>query len=202
MTGVHCPTADVHLARDLAQRVLVDLPQRWRHTIGVARRAEGLLGTLNSDGDGEVLLTAAWLHDIGYAAVLRDTGFHPVDAARYLQAQGWPSRVVGLVANHSEALCVAQVRGLADEVVRFPRENSAVSDALVFADQTVGPNGRVTTVEHRMADMLQRHGPDSPNAVAHPQRAPLLLAAVHRVERRLAALEQPSTAAGSSPQRP
>ena len=62
------PTGDVHRARDLAQRLLADLPQRWQHTIGVARRAETALVTVGSAGEGEVLLAAAWLHDIGYAA--------------------------------------------------------------------------------------------------------------------------------------
>jgi putative nucleotidyltransferase with HDIG domain len=195
MTGVLGPTGDVHRARDLAQRLLVELPERWRHTIGVARRAETVAGTAGARGEGEALLAAAWLHDIGYASALRDTGFHPIDGARHLRAGRWPSRIVGLVAHHSGALCVAEVRGLAAEIAAFRREDSPVADALVYADQTVGPNGRVMTVEHRLADMLHRHGPDSPNAAAHARRAPLLLAAIHRVELRLATLGESSSAA-------
>ena len=195
MTGVLGPVGDVHRARDLAQRLLADLPERWRHTIGVARWAETVAGTLGSRGAGEVLMAAAWLHDIGYAAALRDTGFHPLDGARHLQAAGWRPRIVGLVAHHSAALCVAQVRGLAAEIARFPREDSPVCDALIYADQTVGPNGRVMSFEQRLADMLHRHGPDSPNAAVHARRAPVLRAAVHRVEQRLAAVGQPSSAA-------
>ncbi|MEJ3748173.1 HD domain-containing protein [Actinomycetes bacterium KLBMP 9797] len=194
MTGLG-PTGDVHRARDLAQRLLVDLPERWRHTIGVARRAEGILGTVGSRDEGDVLLSAAWLHDIGYAAALRDTGFHPIDGARQLQAAGWSSRIVGLIAHHSAAWYIAQVRGLVDEINQFPREDSSVADALIYADQTVGPNGRVMDVEQRLADMLHRHGPDSPNAAAHAQRAPLLRAAVRRVEQRLAVAGSPSSAA-------
>jgi predicted hydrolase (HD superfamily) len=146
-------------------------------------------------GDGEVLLAAAWLHDIGYSAALHDTGFHPVDGARYLAVGGWPSRIVGLVAHHSAALCVARVRGFAAEIGAFAREESLVADALIYADQTVGPDGRVMTVEDRLADMLRRHGPDSPNAAAHDQRAPLMLAAVRRVEQRLAVVSRPAPAA-------
>ena len=41
------------------------------------------------------------------------------------------------------------------------------------------------TVPKRLADMLARHGPDSPNARAHPQRQPYLLGAAARVVRRL-----------------
>jgi putative nucleotidyltransferase with HDIG domain len=195
MTGVHGPTGDVHRARDLAQRLLTDLPERWRHTIGVARRAEQVAATAGSPGEGDILLTAAWLHDIGYAAALRDTGFHPVDGARHLHAAGWPSRLAGLVAHHSAALLVARARGLAAEIDHFPRENSPVSDALIYADQTVGPNGQVMTVEYRLADMLRRHGPGSPNAAVHAEREPLLRSAVHRVEQRLVAQGQPPSAA-------
>ncbi|MGX6602148.1 HDIG domain-containing metalloprotein [Micromonosporaceae bacterium Da 78-11] len=194
MTGLG-PVGEVHRARDLAQRLLLETPERWRHTIGVARRAEAVADTAGSHADVEVLLTAAWLHDIGYAAALHDTGFHPLDGARHLQTTRWPSRIVGLVAHHSAALHVAQVRGLAEELARFPREDSPISDALIYADQTIGPNERVMGLEQRLTDMLQRHGPDSPNAAAHAQRAPLLRAAVRRVEQRLAARGQPPSAA-------
>jgi putative nucleotidyltransferase with HDIG domain len=194
MTGVLGPGGDAHRARDLAQRLLVALPERWRHTIGVARRAERLVGVLASRGEAEALLAAAWLHDIGYAAALRDTGFHPLDGARHLRAEGWPPRIAGLVAHHSAAVWVARARGLAAELGEFAGEDSPVSDALTYADQTVGPNGRAMSVEQRLADMLQRHGPDSPNAAVHDQRVPCLLAAVHRVEQRLATAGQSSAA--------
>jgi putative nucleotidyltransferase with HDIG domain len=190
MNGAYDPVGDVHRARVVAQHLLVNVPERWRHTIGVARRAETVAGTVGSRGASEVLLAAAWLHDIGYAARLRDTGFHPLDGARHLQAEGWPSRIVGLVAHHSAALCVAQVRGLATEIACFSHEESPVADALTYADQTVGPNGRIMNFEQRLADMLGRHGPDSPNAAAHAQRAPVLRAAVQRVEERLAAVQR------------
>ena len=84
-TGVLGLTGDVHRARDLAQRLLMDLPERWRHTIGVARRAERVADTVGSRSEGDILLAAAWLHDTGYAVALRDPGFHPIDGARHLQ---------------------------------------------------------------------------------------------------------------------
>lgn len=195
MTGVLGPTGDVHRARDLAQRLLMDQPERWRHTIGVARQAERVADTVGSRSEGDILLAAAWLHDIGYAAALRDTGFHPIDGARHLQTLGWPSKIVGLVAHHSAARCLARARGLAGQIACFTQESSPASDALIYADQTVGPNGRVITVEQRLADMLRRHGPDSPNASVHAEREPLLRLAVHRVQQRLFAREQPSSVA-------
>ncbi len=53
-------------------------------------------------------------------------------------------------------------------------------------------------VEDRLADMLRRHGPDSPNARAHDQRAPVIRAAVERtrtrLERRGGAVDTPTSA--------
>jgi hypothetical protein len=58
-------------------------------------------------------------------------------------------------------------------------------DALTYADQTTGPAGEPMAVEDRLADMLHRHGPDSPNARAHARRAPVIRAAVERTHMRL-----------------
>jgi HD domain-containing protein len=172
-------------ARHLAETLLADMPERRRHSAGVARRAEQLAGTLPDPADAGTLVAAAWLHDIGYAEAVRVTGFHPLDGGTYLRGARWPERIASLVAHHSEALCVARIQGMADLLASFPVEYGAVTDALTYADQTVGPNGREMGFEERLDDMLRRHGPTSPNAVAHPWRAPRLRAAVRRVEGRL-----------------
>jgi predicted HD phosphohydrolase len=178
----------VHDARDTAQLLLGGLPGRWRHTIGVARRAEDVGATL-STMDRQYLVAAAWLHDIGYAEQVVDSGFHPLDAARYLDRQHWPRRLCALVAHHSGAVFVAAVRGFGGALDRYPHEESAVSDALTYADQTVGPSGERMTVEQRVADMLRRHGPESPNVRADHVRRPYLLGVASRVERRLRSVE-------------
>jgi putative nucleotidyltransferase with HDIG domain len=187
MSRIQAPSRLVRDARDLAQTLLADDWQRWRHTIGVARRAEELAVTLDDD-DSEVLLAAAWLHDIGYADQVKDTGFHPLDGARHLDRLGWPRRISALVAHHSDAASVACARGLHRELSAYPPEESAVADALTYADQTIGPGGQRMTLSERIADMLHRHGPDSPNAAAHHRREPRLRATAQRVERRLAGL--------------
>ncbi|MEU4219076.1 HD domain-containing protein [Actinoplanes sp. NPDC026623] len=171
-------------ARRVARVVLADLPERWQHSAGVAARAEELAAALGENPD--VLVAAAWLHDIGYAEAARDTGFHPLDGARYLDAHGWPPRISALVAHHSGACYVAEVRNLGDELGAYPREQSPLADALTYADQTVGPAGRPMPVEQRISDMLRRHGDRSPNAAAHRLRGPYLLALADRVESRLA----------------
>jgi putative nucleotidyltransferase with HDIG domain len=171
-------------AKALAAKLLASLPDRWRHTIAVAGRAEELTDAVDP-GDREILRAAAWLHDVGYAPRIAVTGFHPLDGARFLDSQGWPPRLCALVAHHSGARFVARMLDLGDQLRTYPDERSPVTDALVYADQTVGVRGEPLPIEERMADMLHRHGPDSPNAAAHQVRAPYLLAAAHRVEQRL-----------------
>ena len=170
------------------------MPGRWRHTVGVARRAEELGVTLDEADDPDVLTAAAWLHDIGYAPALRATGFHPLDGARHLLSQGWPAPIAALVARHSDAADVAAVRGLSAQLAGFAATDGPVDDALTYADQTVGPDGRTVTFAERVAEMLLRHGPESPNAAAHARREPVLRAAIWRVDERLARHGLPSYA--------
>lgn len=173
-------------ARDLAADLLGSTGDRWRHTTAVAARAAELAGTV-APTDRDVLVAAAWLHDIGYAEDLVDTGFHPLDGARHLDRLGWPRRIGALVAHHSGARFVADALGLGGPLVAYPREAGPVADALTYADQTVDSRGRRVSLQDRLADMLDRHGPDSPNAQVHHLRAPHLLAIARRVEARMVA---------------
>ena len=180
----HPPIVRVDEARDLARDLLRQLPERWQHSAGVAHRAEELACTIGDD-DPTLLVCAAWLHDIGYSAAIADTGFHPLDGARYLRRRGLPPRLCALIAHHSGAVYVAAAQGLALPLADFPREQTPLSDALTYADQTVGPNGRPMSVAERSADMLARRGGDSPNAKVHHLRGPYLLAVADRVRPRL-----------------
>lgn len=49
----------------------------------VASRADEIGYVVSEDTD--VLVAAAWLRDIGYAPEVVDTGFHPLDGARWLR---------------------------------------------------------------------------------------------------------------------
>jgi len=51
------------------------------------------------------------LHEIGYTPELVETGFHPLDGARYLRRVGLDGPVVSLVAYRSCAQIEADVRG-------------------------------------------------------------------------------------------
>ncbi len=145
-------------ARALAQELLAaDSPRRWQHVRAVGHRAAEISRIAGSDAD--VLIAAAWLHDVGYSGAASDTGFHPLDGARWLVRAGLDGRVAALVAHHSCALLEAEERGLA-EVLRseFTREETSVADALWYCDMTTGPDGERLTATERIAEIKTRYG--------------------------------------------
>lgn len=162
------------------------LPRRWAHVQGVRMRAR-IVAALFSVGDGEWLISAALLHDIGYAPDLAVTGFHPLDGARYLRTVGALDRLVNLVAHHSCATLEAELRGLSEELAEFEDERTAVRDALWWADMTTTPDGEKTTAAERVAEIQSRYGPDDLVSRFIRRAWHDLHAAVERTERRLAA---------------
>jgi hypothetical protein len=178
----------VDTARATAESLLAQaMPRRWWHVRAVGQKAERI-GPAFSAPDAATLAAAAWLHDIGYAPDLVDTGFHPLDGARWLRSRGADTRVALLVANHSCALIEASERGLdrslADE---FPVEHSAVADALIYCDLTTGPDGRSLTVEDRLYEIRTRYGAGTVVARFAERAEKDLVSAVRRTQRRLAA---------------
>jgi hypothetical protein len=149
-----------------------------------AAQAESVAMTV-APRDRELLVAAAWLHDIGYADALRDTGFHPLDGASYLLAVGAPLRLAALVAHHSEAALLAPHYGLESRLAEFPSEEGSVTDALVYADMTAGPTGKRMCVSDRLADIRVRHATEDPLLfIGRRNREPLIMAAVARVLQR------------------
>jgi HD domain len=146
-------------AAGLAEVMLAEaLPRRWRHVRSVARRARWVAKVLSLSDD---LVAAAWLHDIGYAPDLVETGFHPLDGARYLRRRGVDEQVVSLVAYHSCAQIEADVRGLGPELAsEFSPADSLLADALLYCDMTTGPDGDHVRPADRLAEIRGRYGPD------------------------------------------
>ena len=171
---------------ELARRLLAGLSDRWDHTREVAARAQSVAAALANE-DRELLLDAAWLHDIGYSPAVSRTGFHPLDGARYLLSIGASPDLVGAVAHHSCARFEAEERGLASELEAFPAPSEAVMDALAYADMTTGPTGRGVSIEDRLTEILERYGPDDPVHRAISRARVDLVTAVRRTEIRLAA---------------
>ena len=169
-----------------AFRLLAADDGRWNHVRGVANAASRAVSV--AAGDREVLVAAAWLHDIGYAEAIVDTGLHQLDGARYLRSIGAPERLCRLVANHTAAWAEASARGLGDVLAEeFPPERSFLADALTYADLTTSPAGLPTTIEDRLADIFERYEPGHVVHESIRQAAPELIATVRRVEVNLAA---------------
>src|SRR5712691_2779297 len=132
----------VEWARELARSLLeAQVPQRWAHTRGVAAQAVTLAPIVGNDAD--LLMAAAWLHDIGYSPSLVVTGFHPLDGARYLRDScGAMSALNDLVAHHTYAILEAEERGLLVELTtEFAEGSGDLAPALTYCDMTTGPDG-------------------------------------------------------------
>ncbi|MGH9063434.1 MAG: HD domain-containing protein [Acidimicrobiales bacterium] len=139
---------------DEAKRYLVPLGRRWWHTVEVARTARQIAPMVVGDEeDADVLVAAAFLHDVAYAPGLVVTGFHPIDGARYLRQQG-QERLANLVAYHTGARYEAARRGLVNELAEFEEEVSLVADALTYCDLTTGPDGEELTPAARVEEIL------------------------------------------------
>lgn len=143
-----------------AERLLSPLGNRWLHVQQVARQARTVTKAI-PPADRDLLVAAAFLHDVGYAPSLAVTGFHPLDGARWVRGQGQSERLATLVAHHSCAIYEARVRGLDDILLaEFEPEESSTYDALVFCDMTTGPTGKSLSFEERVDEVSERYGPN------------------------------------------
>jgi HD domain len=173
-------------AADLARKLLeVPLPRRWAHVQGVAAQARSLAPILGDDAD--LVEAAAWLHDIGYSPELAETGFHPLDGARYLRdVEHADPRLCKLVANHSCAILEADERGLADVLSsEFPSPDPKLNDALAYCDMTTTPTGHVVSVHDRLSEIVERYGPHDVVTRFIRRAEPELVSSVTRTGQRL-----------------
>lgn len=177
---------DVEAARKIAEDLLAEaLPRRWSHTVAVAATAARLASVLASEAFDEIVC-AAWLHDIGYAPDLIDTGFHPLDGATYLTGATAgrphiPVEVVALVAHHTGAAFEAHERGLQGALAGYPMPDAAKLAILSCADLCSGPDGATVAPADRISEVLTRYPTDHPVHRAIAKSAPVLVAQSRRV---------------------
>jgi len=129
---------------------------RLNHVAGTAQITRFVSAQLSIPW-AEDLLAAAWLHDIGYAPGLVNTGFHPLDGAAFLARGGWSARVVGLVAHHSHNAMIAPYFDAADALADIAAPDQLSHDILAFADIEAGRHGQESSGSDRLRDMRQRY---------------------------------------------
>lgn len=168
-----------------AERLLSPLGDRWLHVRQVAEQARRVIEIVPL-ADRELLVAAAYLHDIGYAPTLVVTRFHPLDGARWVRDSGQDERLARLVAHHSCAIHEARVRGLLDQLLSdFEPEESVTYDALVFCDMITGPTGKTVSLAERLNEIDERYGEDHEVTRAIKAARPYLTACCERTLIRL-----------------
>jgi hypothetical protein len=174
----------------LAEQYLArDLPQRWAHVRAAAGRAAHVGHRLLAGADRELLIATTLVHDIGYAPPLVESGFHPLDGARFLVREGGPARLCNLVAHHSAAAAEARLLGLAEELAEFPDEGTVLRDALWYCDMSTDATGEPVSFDARIAGIRARHEPGSTTVRALDAGGyEARLGAFRRTELRLAGL--------------
>ena len=187
---------NVNWARTTAEEMLRDtLPRRWAHTQGVAARARSLVAILGEDAD--LIEAAAWLHDIGYSPQINETGFHPIDGARFLRDKLSAGETLSqLVAHHTGAAIEAEERGLPRLEDEFAVPSKSLLEALVYCDMTADIDGRPVEVEQRLDEILTRYGRDHVVNRSVRRSAPILRRAVGNIGQKLR--EAPVDGVGAS----
>lgn len=149
----------VQWAEECVHELLGDLRPRIDHVLAVGEKARRISTAFNG-ADAELLVAAAYLHDIGYAPAVVDTGLHQIDGARWLRSQG-QEQLAGLVAHHTAAHFELRLRGQHKLLRSYPRPPHALAAALAYCDITTGPQGQDVTLEERIAEVGHRRGRDS-----------------------------------------
>jgi hypothetical protein len=116
---------------------------------------------------------------------LVETGFHPLDGARYLRRLG----IDGQVAYHSCAMVEAETRGLRDALAaEFKPGEPLLTDVLLYCDITTGPGGNYIRPADRLAEICARYGPDHEVTRFVKAAAPKILTTAGQVDELLPAL--------------
>lgn len=167
-------------AYEQASPLLSPLGNRWLHVQGVVERSRHV-GKIFGEDDQAYLIASAYLHDIGYAPSLQQTGFHPIDGARYLRQHN-QSRLASLVAYHSGAQFEAALRGLTAQLEIFPCEVSLVADALTYCDLTTSSTGEHISFQERLDDIFHRYDESHIVSQAIHRAIPCFYGIVERIQ--------------------
>lgn len=187
-------------AQQLAADHLIDHAPRWAHVQGVAARTQQIAQLIDPAAE-HILVSAAWLHDLGHVSTLAHSGFHALDGAEFAAAHTFPATVVELIAHHSGAWSEAIERGMIADLARYPLPPKAFLDILTYADLTIGPAGQPMTARDRLSDILARYPRGDAVHRAIARSAPALIASCDRVKARIKHAQASTDQPGRRPYR-
>lgn len=163
--------ASSSLDEALVQKLLVDQPARIDHLLGVMHLARQISAEMElPPTESEALYLAALFHDIGRAATLRVTGFHPLDGAIFLAHRGASDSTVQAVLLHRFARNHAADHPAAAFFYAGLAETNhcLITDLLNFCDLRISHEGHLVTFPERISNILSRSG------MNHPRRRRIL----------------------------
>lgn len=162
------------------------MPERLRHVLTIAKRVRSSVHEIAKRHpeihiDEAEAESAALLHDIGYAPDLVDTGFHPLDGARFLKASGFP-RLAELIEGHSCSPEEAEIQGFS----KIVPSQDLVAKLITYWDMRTQQGGTHVSYEERLRDILQLYGETSTVGRANILAKPRLERLFEEVEALLA----------------
>jgi len=159
-------------ARTLAEEHSKGDEERFWRIQKVVDLANNLAETIiTGQQDGETLIKAAWLHDIGRSFALLKTGLYFLDGAMFLEEMG-EIKLAQLVANCSFSKEEAEIVGLGLELERFPYHKSLVSDCLSYCDLSIDDRGKRVMLSDKVASIKERYKDNSSTYLALTKALP------------------------------
>lgn len=150
------------------ESLLTDNPARISHSRAVAEAMVGSARLINSllEGsqpplDEQIVRAAGLLHDIGYAAALSRTGFHPVDGYNFLY-ENKNLALAEIIVGHSSAAEEGNLKGFI-----IVTSNHIIAKLLTYWDTRIGPSGQRMAYEERLSEIESRYGSDHPVTIAN-----------------------------------
>ncbi len=143
--------------REFVKSALKENPNRVKHVLEIATRVrESATALLLPLQEVEMAECAALLHDIGYWKPIALTGFHPADGANFLKEQGRHD-LASMIIGHSCSPEEGELLGYSG----IQQDQRITSKLITYWDVQIKQGGEAVSYQERLADILQRYGPDS-----------------------------------------
>lgn len=140
--------------------------KRYQHILGVTQMMKELLPSLSIPDDWKsMLITACYLHDIGYSPKLSQYGFHPLDGAIFAAQQQFPKPIVAAVLFHTGAIESAKEEKDPNILAIYQQHQPLLDEQdqlfiklVTYCDLQTSPTGERITLQERIDEICDRYG--------------------------------------------